>query len=50
MKTDFSNYILPNELMESLDSTNAWAYDWVLYACPQQARIMRHQGVGNVMF
>ena len=49
-KTDISSVMLSNKFRASIDSLDAWTYRWVLYECPQQARIMRHQGGESAMF
>ena len=50
MKMNFSNVIFPNKSRASLPQFDAYAYDLVLYECPQQALIKRHQGGGSGMF
>ena len=51
IKKYFFSIIFLNKFEASCDSLDAWAYDWFIHdQCPQQPRIMRHQGGGNVMF
>ena len=50
MKMEFFNVIFSNEFRVSLDILDTLAYERVLHECPQQARIMRHQGALSVMF